>query len=55
MHLRMAVRVQQDAIFCLIRSSVDTPDDMVVMPSRYLRDQLLTDRTDAALFFPKVQ
>src|SRR4051794_18435390 len=55
MHLRMAVRVQQDAVFCSVRSSVDTPDDMVVLPSRQLRDRLLTDRTDAALFFPKVQ
>jgi len=31
MHLRMAVWVQQDAIFCSIRSSVDTPDDEVLM------------------------
>ncbi len=55
MHLQMAVRVQQHAVLCSVCPSVNTPDDMVVMPSRQRRHQLAADRTDAALLFPKVQ
>jgi hypothetical protein len=55
MDLSMAVRVEQDAIIHVVRSSQRTPDDVMVMPSCDFRDFLLADGTDPLLLLPEVQ
>ena len=44
--------MDQHAVFCVIRSSQRFVDDMVVVPSRQLRDGLFAGRADTVLLFP---
>ncbi len=50
----MAGRVQKNPVRCMMCASFALPDNVVVVPSRYLGDLLLAHRTYAFLFFPKV-
>src|SRR3990167_7628725 len=53
-NLVMTVRMHHDEIGVPILSAIDPPNDLVDMPPRLLRDQLLADRTTAILFQPEV-
>jgi hypothetical protein len=55
MHLLMAIGVQEHAVSCAVRSAVRPPDAMMIMPSRQVRNRLMTDRTKTALLSPQVQ
>ena len=54
MNLFVAIGMDQDAVFCGVRSSQRFVHDVVVVPSRDVRDGFGTDWTDAALRFPEV-
>src|SRR2546425_12628079 len=54
MNLFVAVGMDQDAVLCAVCTPQRFIHDVVVMPSCYVRNELVTDRTDAALFFPEV-
>jgi len=45
----MALQVQKYPVFGAILASMNTPDDMVIMPSRQFRDLLVADRTQSIL------
>ena len=55
MDLSVAVRMNEDAVLCAVCATQRFIHDVVVMPSRYLGDGLVTDWADASLFFPQVQ
>src|SRR5207244_3166436 len=46
--------VKQHTVFHRIWSAFGPPDNVMVMPSRYLGDLLVADRADAVLFLPQV-
>src|SRR5260370_34192325 len=54
MQLPMAGRVQKNPVSCMMCASFALPDNVVVVPSRYLGDLLLAHRTYSFLFFPEV-
>ena len=54
MNLFVAVGMDQDAVLCAVCTPQRFIHDVVVMPSCYVRNWLVTDRADAALFFPEV-
>ena len=53
MKLPMTFWMKQHAIVGFIFAALHSVNDMVVMPSRQFRDELVADRTDALLFFPE--
>ncbi len=54
MHLLVAIGMDQDAVLCAVCTAKRFVDEVVVMPTRYVRHGLVADRADAALFFPEV-
>src|SRR5258708_16947351 len=54
MELRMASRMQENPVGCMMCASFALPDDVMVVPSRDLGDLLLTHRTSPVLLFPEV-
>ena len=54
MNLSVAIGMNQDAVLCTVCAAHRFVDDVVVVPTRHLRDGLGTDRADASLFFPEV-
>ena len=54
MNLSVAIGMDQDAVFCFVCATHRFVDDMVVVPACQTGDRLGTDRTVAALLFPKV-
>ena len=55
MNLFVAIGMYQDAVLCIVCTSQCLVDNVVVMPTCYLRDKLVADRADAALFLPEVR
>jgi hypothetical protein len=55
MDLPVTVGMQQHPIGRTVRAPLRAPDEVVAVPARQLRDRLLTHRTDALLFPPKIQ
>ena len=54
MNLFVAVGMDQDAVLFAVCTPQRFIHDVVVMPSCYVRNELVTDRTDTSLFFPEV-
>src|SRR5687767_15107365 len=54
MNLFVAIGMYQDAILCAVCASQCLVDNVVVMPTCYVRDRLVADRADTALLFPEV-
>ena len=54
MNLSVAIGMDQDAVLCTVCAPQRFIHDVVVMPSCYVRNGLVTDRADASLFFPEV-
>ena len=52
MDLGVAVRMEQYAVLCPVRTTVCTPHEMMAMPAGQLRDTLMADRTEAVLLLP---
>ena len=50
----MAVRMKQDTVIEFIRTAVDSPINVMVMPSSFPSDGFATDGTDAPLSGPEV-
>ena len=55
MNLFVAIGMNQDAILCVVCASQRFVDDVVVMPTCYLRNGLVADWADASLFLPQVR
>ena len=55
MNLFVAIGMNQDTVLCLVCAPQCPIDNMVVVPPCHLRDRLVTDRADAALFLPEVR
>ena len=55
MNLSVAIGMDQDAVLCTVCASQRFINDVVVVPTCYLRNGLVTDRADAALSFPEVR
>ncbi len=55
MNLSVAVGMDQDAVLRTVYATQRFVYDVVVMPASYLRDRLVTDWADTALFFPEVR
>ncbi len=53
MDLVMTIRMEQDVVFHPIVSTIDSPNNVVIIPTRLLGDFLVTDGTDAALGEPQ--
>jgi hypothetical protein len=54
MNLFVAIGMDQDTVLCAVCTPQRFIHDVVVMPSCYVRHWLVTDRAEAALFFPEV-
>ncbi len=54
MQLHMAGGVQKNPVGCMMRASFTLPNNVMVMPSRYLGDFLLAHWTYPVLFLPEV-
>src|SRR5713101_570679 len=54
MNLSVAIGMNQDAVLCGVCTAQRFVHDVVIMPSRDLRDGLGADRADASLLFPEV-
>src|SRR6266446_2275145 len=54
MELRMASRMQENPVGCMMCASFALPDDVMVVPSGDLGDLLLTHRTYPVLLFPEM-
>ena len=55
MNLPMAVGVYKNAVLSPVAPTFRFVDDVVVVPTRFLRDWLVAVWTDAFLFLPKLQ
>ena len=55
MNLLVTVWMEQHSVFVGIGAAERALYDMVIVPSSYLGDFLLANRTDAVLFFPEAQ
>ena len=54
-NLLVAVGMEYYSVFINVRTTEGMVKDMVVVPSGYLGDFLLADRTDTVLLFPKAE
>lgn len=54
MNLAVAVRVHHHEVGVAVLASIDPPDNVMDMPPRLPRDQLLADWATAVLFQPEV-
>ena len=54
MNLSVAIGMDQDAVLCVICAAQCFVNDVVVMPACYVRNGLVADWAEAALFFPEV-
>ena len=55
MHLPMTIGVQQHPVHGSLAAAVYPPDNMMVIPPRYLRDFLVADWAPPLLLLPEVQ
>jgi hypothetical protein len=55
MKLSVTVRVNQQAVVCIVRSSQRLIDDVVVVPAGPCSDRLVTDWAGTVLLTPKVR
>ena len=55
MNLSVTVGMNKDAVLCIVCATQRFVDDVVVVPSRYLGNGLVTNWADASLFLPQVQ
>ncbi len=54
MNLSVAIGMNQDAVLCAVCTSMRFINDVVVMPTCYMRNGLVADWADASLFLPEV-
>ena len=55
MNLSVAIGMDQDAVLCVVCTPQRFVNDVVVVPACYVRNRLVADGAEAALFFPEVQ
>ena|SRR6266571_7009025 len=54
MNLSVAIGMNQDAVLCAVCTSMRFINDVVVMPTCYMRNGLVAYWADASLFLPEV-
>ena len=54
MNLSVAIGMDQDAVLCVVCTPQRFVNDVVVVPACYVRNRLVADGAEAALFFPEV-
>ena len=54
MNLSVAIGMDQYTVVCLVCPPQRLIDDVVVVPACYVRNRLVADGAEAALFFPEV-
>lgn len=52
MDLSMAIRMKKHSVFCLVAASVDSPNDVVVVPAGEFGDFLVAEGADPVLLLP---
>jgi hypothetical protein len=50
--LIVAIRVEENPVFCPVAADVGPPNYMVVVPASSWEDDLVANRADTVLFFP---
>ena len=55
MNLPMTIGMDKNAVLCLLAPTFRFIDDVVVVPTCFLRDWLVAVWTDAFLFIPELQ
>ena len=54
MNLSVAIGMDQDAVLCVVCAAQRFVHNVVVVPACYVRNGLIADGAEAALFFPEV-
>ena len=54
-NLPMTIGMHKNAVLCSVASTLRFVNDVVVVPTRFFRDWLVADWTDAFLFIPELQ
>ena len=54
MNLSVASGMDQDAVLCVVCTAQRFVNNVVVVPPCYVRNGLIADGAEAALFFPEV-